>query len=65
VRPLLRAYERARREPIAVMSQVTDGLFKLFFDAPKPVQWVRDLGWSLVGKSEWIKKRMIDHASMN
>jgi 2-polyprenylphenol 6-hydroxylase len=65
VRPLLRAYERARREPIAVMSQVTDGLFKLFFDAPKPLQWARDLGWSLVGKSEWIKKRMIDHASMN
>jgi 2-polyprenylphenol 6-hydroxylase len=65
VRPLLRAYERARREPIAVMSQVTDGLFKLFFDAPKPVQWVRDLGWSFVGKSDWIKKRMIDHASMN
>jgi hypothetical protein len=44
---------------------VTDGLFKLFFDAPKPVQWARDLGWSFVGKSDWIKKRMIDHASMN
>jgi 2-polyprenylphenol 6-hydroxylase len=65
VRPLLRKYERARREPIAVMSHVTDGLFKLFFDAPKPLQWARDLGWSVVGKSDWIKRRMIDHASSN
>ncbi len=65
LRHLLRRYERERSEPIAVMNKVTDGLFKLFFEAPKPVQWLRDAGWSLVGRSAWIKKRMVNHASSN
>ena len=62
---LLRRYERARREPIAVMHSVTDGLFRLFYDAPKPVKLLRDIGWRILGQSDLLRKRLIKHASNN
>ena len=62
---LLRRYERARREPIAVMHSVTDGLFKLFYEAPKPVKLLRDIGWRLLGQSTLLRQRLIKHASNN
>jgi 2-polyprenylphenol 6-hydroxylase len=65
VRLLLRQYERARREPIAVMSQVTDGLFKVFFDAPTSLTAARDIGWQVVSRSDWLRAQMIRHASTN
>ena len=62
---LLRRYERARREPIAVMQGVTDGLFRLFYDAPKPVKLLRDIGWRLLGRSNELRKQLIARASEN
>ena len=62
---LLRRYERARREPIAVMQGVTDGLFRLFYDAPKPVKLLRDIGWRLLGQSTKLRKQLIARASEN
>ncbi len=65
VRMLLRQYERSRKEPIAVMSRVTDGLFKVFFDAPSTLTAFREIGWSLVSQSSALKRTMIRHASTN
>ena len=62
---LLRRYERARREPIAAMQSVTDGLFRLFYDAPKPVKLLRDIGWRLLGQSTQLRKQLIAQASNN
>ena len=62
---LLRRYERARREPIAAMQSVTDGLFRLFYDAPKPVKLMRDIGWHLLSQSKTLRKQLIARASNN
>jgi 2-polyprenylphenol 6-hydroxylase len=66
---LLRQYERARREPIAVMRGVTDGLFKLHYgvnntQAPT-VKLVRELGWRAIAKMPWLRSKIIEHASKN
>jgi 2-polyprenylphenol 6-hydroxylase len=65
VRVLLRQYERARAEPIAVMSGVTDGLFRVFFDAPTSLAFAREIGWRIVSRSGPIKRKMIRQASTN
>ena len=47
--PLLwRRYERARREPVALMQATTDGLHRLFGPIPQPLAQMRDLGWRVV-----------------
>ncbi len=66
---LLRQYERARREPIAVMRGVTDGLFKLHFgvnntQAPT-VKLIRELGWRAIAKMPWLRSKIIEQASKN
>jgi ubiquinone biosynthesis UbiH/UbiF/VisC/COQ6 family hydroxylase len=58
----LRRYERSRREPVAVMQLALDGLHWAFNDVPTPLAGLRDLGWSLVARSEWLRRRMIEHA---
>jgi 2-polyprenyl-6-methoxyphenol hydroxylase-like FAD-dependent oxidoreductase len=58
----LRRYERARREPVAVMQLALDGLNRAFGDLPAPLVGLRDLGWELVARSSWIRRRMIAHA---
>lgn len=65
VRVLLRKYERARAQPIAVMNRVTDGLFRVFFDAPTSFTVARDIGWRIVSQSDMLKRKMIEHASTN
>jgi 2-polyprenylphenol 6-hydroxylase len=66
-RQLLRRYERARAEPIMQMAFVTDGLYRLFFQDVNSglSKTVRDIGWSFISRSSWLRKQMIDHASKN
>ncbi len=58
----LRRYERARREPVAVMQLALDGLQQAFGNLPAPLVGLRDLGWEVVARSSWIRRRMIAHA---
>ena len=58
----LRRYERSRREPVATMQLAMDGLYRAFGDLPAPLVGLRDLGWSIVARSSWLRRRMIDHA---
>lgn len=58
----LRRYERARREPVAVMQLALDGLHQAFGKLPAPLVGLRDLGWEVVARSSWIRRRMIAHA---
>ena len=68
---LLRRYERQRKEPVLAVSTAIDALQKLFDpDAAlntgpigKPLQALRDLGWSVVARSEWIKRQLIELAA--
>ena len=68
---LLRRYERQRKEPVLAVSSAIDALQKLFDpDAAlntgpigKPLQALRDLGWSVVARSDWIKRQLIELAA--
>jgi ubiquinone biosynthesis UbiH/UbiF/VisC/COQ6 family hydroxylase len=61
--PLLwRRYERARREPVALMQATTDGLHRLFGPIPLPLAQMRDLGWRAVARSGWMRRRLVAHA---
>lgn len=68
---LLRRYERARSEPVAMMRLTTDTLQRLFdpwsepgLPAPlRPLAGAREIGWRLVQKSPWLKRRLIAHAA--
>ncbi len=59
---VLRRYERSRREPVAAMQFALDGLHRAFGDLPAPLVGLRDLGWQIVARSPWLKRRMIAHA---
>lgn len=48
--PLLRRYERARREDVATMIAVTDGLQRLFGSRAPGIPWLRNAGLTLVGQ---------------
>jgi len=58
----LRRYERSRREPVAVMQWALEGLHRAFGDLPAPLVGLRDIGWSVVARSSWLRRRMIEHA---
>ena len=61
--PLLwRRYERARREPVALMQATTDGLYRVFGPMPQPLAQIRDLGWRAVARSGWMRRRLVAHA---
>ena len=51
-----------RREPVAVMQLALDGLHQAFGRLPTPLVGLRDLGWEVVARSAWIRRRMIAHA---
>ena len=62
--PLLwRRYERARREAVSLMQDATDGLQRAFGPLPGPLVGLRDLGWRLVARSGWLRRRMIAQAA--
>jgi len=58
----LRRYERSRREQVATMQLALDGLHRAFGKLPAPLVGLRDIGWSVVARSPWLRRRMIDHA---
>lgn len=65
-RPLLRRYERARAEAVMSMQLGLSALERLFAPPPvavvPPLASLRDAGWRLVARSEWLRRQMIRHA---
>ena len=61
--PLLRRYERARREDIAALELVTDGLEKLFANPAVWLAGLRNRGLSLVDSQPFLKNQLIRHAA--
>ena len=60
---VLERYRRARAEPIAAMSFVTDSLHRLFAVQATPVVWLRNTGMSIVNKLPFIKRQLIANAA--
>jgi ubiquinone biosynthesis UbiH/UbiF/VisC/COQ6 family hydroxylase len=60
---LLRRYERARREDIAALELVTDGLEKLFANPAVWLAGLRNTGLSLVDSQPFLKNLLIRHAA--
>ncbi|MEK9720218.1 MAG: hypothetical protein VW257_04040, partial [Quisquiliibacterium sp.] len=68
---LLRRYERARSEPVAMMRLATDGLQRLFDPESEPALpallapliGAREMGWRLVESFPWLKRRLVAHAA--
>jgi ubiquinone biosynthesis UbiH/UbiF/VisC/COQ6 family hydroxylase len=59
---LLRRYERARREDVAVMQLATDGLQKLFNNDTVFLAGARNLGLKLVNRQPLLKSLLVQHA---
>ncbi|HTT37114.1 MAG TPA: UbiH/UbiF family hydroxylase [Burkholderiales bacterium] len=60
--PLLRRYERARREDILAMTAVTHGLQRLFNNSVAPLAWLRNVGLSLTDHLTPLKALLVKHA---
>ncbi len=60
--PLLRRFDRARREDILSMQTTTDLLQKLFNNDIPGLSFVRNLGLRMVEGQGWIKNALIQHA---
>ena len=60
--PLLRRYERARREDIAAMFAATDGLQRLFSSRVPGVAALRNTGLSIAGRLPFLKSLLAQHA---
>jgi 2-octaprenylphenol hydroxylase len=60
--PLLRRYERARREDILTMTVATHGLQRLFNHAGTPLAWVRNLGLNLTDRLPPLKSLLVRQA---
>lgn len=62
VLPLLRRYERARREDIRSMLAVTDALQRLFSSRVPGVAWLRNTGLDLAARLPMIRTTLARHA---
>ncbi len=60
--PLLRRYERARKEDILAMELVTDGLQKLFDDTNPTLIRLRNLGLGMTNRLPFVKDWLMQHA---
>jgi 2-octaprenylphenol hydroxylase len=60
--PLLRRYERARREDILAMTAATHGLQRLFNNSLAPLAWLRNQGLDLTDRLAPIKSLLVRHA---
>ncbi|MBR7799697.1 FAD-dependent monooxygenase [Undibacterium fentianense] len=61
-RRLLRRYQRARSEEVALMQITTDGLARLFGSAFPAVRLVRGAGMNLLNHLPVLKRKLISHA---
>lgn len=59
---LLRRYARGRREDVAAMHFVTDGLDRLFASRAGAVAWLRNAGLSLVDRQALVKGALLERA---
>jgi len=59
---LLRAYERARAEPILAMEAMVDGLFRLFGSRNKALARLRNSGLNLTGRAAVLRNLLMRHA---
>jgi len=62
VLPLLRRYERARREDVRTMIAVTDGLQRLFSSRLPGAGWLRNAGLRLTAGLPMIRHALAQHA---
>jgi len=60
--PVLRRYERWRRGDNLLMMSAMDGLNRLFSNAQPPLQWIRNLGLSLMNKAGPARHVLMRHA---
>ncbi len=60
--PLLRRYERARKEDILAMQWTTDGLQQLFALRNPMAKSLRNKGLALTNRQGWLKRQLIRHA---
>lgn len=63
VLPLLRRFERSRREDVAAMVAATDGLQRLFSSRLPGVAALRNAGLSLAGRLPGLKSLLAQHAA--
>jgi ubiquinone biosynthesis UbiH/UbiF/VisC/COQ6 family hydroxylase len=63
----LRRYERARAEAVFTMQAGLAALERLFAPPPAalppPLAGLRDLGWRMVARSPWLRRRMVRQAA--
>ena len=59
---LLRRYERARREEVATLQTVTDGLQRLFGNAAGPLRLMRNAGMNLTDRLPLVKDILVRYA---
>jgi 2-polyprenyl-6-methoxyphenol hydroxylase-like FAD-dependent oxidoreductase len=60
--PVLRRYERARRESTLALGEVTDKLRALYMSDAKAAGWVRNAGLTMLNRLPHAKAALIDYA---
>ena len=60
--PVLRKYERARREATLALSELTDKLRALYLSDAKAAGWIRNEGLTLLNRWPYAKASLIDYA---
>ena len=60
--PLLRKYERGRKESVMALATVTDRLKALFAHPAKSLAGLRNAGVSFADKQMWLKRRLMQYA---
>lgn len=59
---VLRRYQRARKEEVAIMQMTTDGLERLFASQLTPIKVVRNIGLNLLNQFPMVKRQLITQA---
>lgn len=59
---VLRRYQRARKEEVALMQMTTDGLERLFASQLPPLKLVRNVGLNLLNQFPMMKRKLITQA---
>jgi ubiquinone biosynthesis UbiH/UbiF/VisC/COQ6 family hydroxylase len=60
---LLRRYARARAEPVLTMTLATDGLYRMFYQAPVQIAPLRNLAFRALNQLTFAKRWMVTQAA--
>ena len=60
---LLRRYARARAEPVLAMTLATDGLYRMFYQAPVQIAPLRNLAFRALNQLTFAKRWMATQAA--